>query len=57
MQEIQSTFKQLKPEDIRSSLKKMWLEDFYDFCNKNLNETSQEMMDSLIKFEADFKTI
>ena len=35
----------------------MWLEDFYEFCMTELNSTSQEMMDVLLKFEADFKTI
>lgn len=35
----------------------MWLEDFYEFCNKNVNPTSSEMMIDLLKFEADFKSI
>lgn len=47
----------MKPEFIRTSLKKMWLEDFHDFCHNNINSTSLELMDDLLKFEADFKTI
>jgi len=31
MADIQATFKEIKPETIRTSLKKMWLEDFYLF--------------------------
>jgi V-type H+-transporting ATPase subunit d len=46
----------MKPEDIRTSLKKMWLEDFYDFCSE-LNPTTSELMRDLLKFEADFKWI
>ena len=57
MNEAQNIFKELKPENIRTALKKLWLEDFHQFCVDNLNPTSQEMMKDLIKFEADFKTI
>ena len=57
MQEIQGLFKEMKPEFIRTSLKKMWLEDFSEFCKTNLSATSQEMMVDLLNFEADFKTI
>lgn len=57
MNEVQNIFKELKPEYIRTSLKKLWLEDFYEFCQTKLNPTSREMMCSLLKFEADFKTI
>ena len=57
MQEIQGLFKEMKPEFIRTSLKKMWLEDFTEFCKANLSVTSQEMMIDLLNFEADFKTI
>lgn len=57
MTEVQNIFKDMKPEYIRTSLKKLWLEDFYDFCTKNLNSTSMAMMEDLLKFEADFKTV
>ena len=57
MSGVQNVFKEMKPEFIRISLKKMWLEDFYDFCMNNLNHSSKEMMKNLLNFEADFKTI
>lgn len=55
--EIQNNFKDIKPEYIRTSLKKMWLEDFYNFCTKNLNGISQEYMLEILKFESDYMTI
>lgn len=57
MQDIQQEFKEMKPEFIRTSLKKMWLEDFYDFCETKLGDTSKELMLDLLKFEADLKTV
>jgi V-type H+-transporting ATPase subunit d len=57
MTEVQNIFKDMKPEYIRTSLKKLWHEDFYEFCQRNLNETSRAMMEDLLKFEADFKAI
>lgn len=39
----------MKPEYIRTSLKKLWLEDFYEFC-QGLNSTSRAMMEDLLKF-------
>jgi len=47
----------MKPEYIRTSLKKLWLEEFYRFCSTKLNSFSTEILDDLLKFEADFKTI
>ena len=32
MNEVQNIFKDLTAEYIRTSLKKLWLEDFYEFC-------------------------
>lgn len=57
MNEIQQFFKDVKPEEIRTSLKKIWLEDFYIFCEENLGATSKDFMLDILKFEADFKTI
>lgn len=57
MNDVQNLFKEMKPEFIRNSLKKMWLEDMFYYCENNLNPTSVEMMVDLLKFEADFKTI
>lgn len=47
----------MKPEHIRNSLKKMWLEDFYNYCSNLNNGTTREMMVDLLKVEADFKNI
>ena len=44
MNDVMQLFKDMKPEFIRTSLKKMWLEDFHHFCNKNLEGSSKEMM-------------
>ena len=55
--DVQNIFRDIKPEQIRSSLKKLWLEDFYEFCTTQLNPTSVVMLDDLIKFEADIKSI
>lgn len=57
MTDVQNTFREMKPEYIRTSLKKMWLEDFYEYSQICLNPTSAEMLTDLLKFEADFKTI
>jgi len=57
MNEIQQFFKDVKPEEIRTSLKKLWLEDFFAFCEEHLSATSQDFMLDILKFEADFKTI
>jgi V-type H+-transporting ATPase subunit d len=47
----------MKPEFIRTSLKRMWLEDMNDFINKNMSGESNEVMTDLLNFEADMKTI
>ncbi|KAM3136632.1 hypothetical protein pb186bvf_011268 [Paramecium bursaria] len=57
MNDIQNLFKEMKPEYIRTSLKKMWLEDFFRYSEENLPQTSKEGLVSLLKFEADFRTI
>jgi V-type H+-transporting ATPase subunit d len=57
MTEVQNIFKDMKPEYIRTSLKKLWLEDFYEWCKTHLNPTSRDIMEDLLKFEADVKAI
>ncbi len=57
MSDIMATFKELKPEFIRTSLKKMWLEDFFMFCRTKLNPLSVEVMEDILKFEADITTL
>lgn len=54
---VQEIFKEMRPEHIRTSLKKMWLEDFHEYCIAKLNNTSVEILDDLLKFEADMKSI
>jgi V-type H+-transporting ATPase subunit d len=34
MNDIQNLFKEMKPEYIRTSLKRMWLEEFHAFCEE-----------------------
>lgn len=44
MNDVLGLFKEMKPEFIRTSLKKMWLEDFYQFVLAKSNSTSIEML-------------
>ena len=53
---INNYLQALKPEEIKNYLKKIWLEYFYHFC-KTLNPTTIEMMEDLLKYEADCQTI
>ncbi len=57
MNDIQALFRDMKPEFIRTSLKRMWLEDLNQFVSKNLSGESQLLMHDLVNFEADMKTI
>jgi len=47
----------MKPEFIRTSLKRMWLEDMNEFISLNMSGESYEVMTELLNFEADMKTI
>ena len=53
---INNYLQALKPEEIKNYLKKIWLEYFYHFC-KTLNPTTSEIMEDLLKYEADCQTI
>jgi V-type H+-transporting ATPase subunit d len=53
---INNYLQELKPEKIKNYLKKIWLEHFYLFC-QTLNPTTREIMDDLLKFEADCQAI
>jgi len=57
MNDIQALFREMKPEFIRTSLKRMWLEDMHAFVREKFGGESQEVMLDLINFEADFKTL
>lgn len=54
--EVQNFFKEERPEKVRSSLKKILMEEFYKFSTE-LNSTSAESMKELLELEADFKTL
>lgn len=43
-------------QNLRVLLRKMWLEDLYEIC-LGLNGTSREILEDLLKFEADCMTI
>ena len=53
---INNFLQDLKPEQIKNYLKKISLEYFYNFC-KTLNPTTSEIMEDLLKFEADCQAI
>ena len=57
MNDILNHFKEMKSEFIRTSLKKLWLEDFFYYVKERLSGVSREIMMDLLNFEADFKTI
>lgn len=42
---------------IQHHLNKIWLQEFYTFCQTELGETSQRVMGDLLKFESDLQTI
>jgi len=42
---------------VQLRVRKIWLQEFYKFCTTELNETSQRVMDDLLKFESDLQTI
>ena len=53
---INNYLQELRPEKIKNYLKKIWFEHFFNYC-KTLNPTTQEMMEDLLKFEADCQAI
>ncbi len=56
VQTIQNFLQELKPEKIKNSLKKIWLEYFYTYC-QTLNSTTREMMEEVLAFEADCQAL
>lgn len=44
-------------DQIQLRVKKIWLQEFHKFCTTQLNETSAAVMDDLIKYECDCRTI
>ena len=49
--------KDYKSEKIKNLLKKIWLKEFHTFCIENLNDTTSQIMDDILKFESDCMTI
>ena len=53
---VQNALQDLKPEKIKNSLKKIWLENFYLYC-QSLEGITRELMMNLLEFEADCQAI
>ena len=53
---INNYLQEIKPEKIKNSLKKIWFEHFYFYC-QTMNSTTREIMEDLLKFEADCQAI
>lgn len=54
---IPEIMKDFKPEKIKNILKKIWLTEFYDYCQEKINPQSALTMEQLLKFESDCQTI
>ena len=48
--DVGSVFKNVSGESLRTWLKKIWLEDFYNFCDQKLNPISAKEMKDLLNF-------
>jgi len=44
-------------DQIQLRVRKIWLQEFHKWCMVNLNETSACVMDDLLKFECDMRTL
>jgi len=55
-QEIQKVYNDLEIDIIKNSIMKLWLEDFYSYCQK-LGGPTALMMTELLDFEADTRAI
>jgi V-type H+-transporting ATPase subunit d len=56
MEQFKAFFKETNNENMRSCLKRLWLEDFNEFI-QTLNPISRENMTRLLNFEADAKAV
>lgn len=54
---ISDMMKDYKAEKIKNMLKKIWINDFHQYCMDNLQDTSKTMMNDLLKYESDCMTI
>lgn len=50
---IADAMKDYSLQQIQLRVRKIWLNEFYDFCQVHLEETSSFVMGDLLKFEAD----
>jgi len=54
---ISEIMKDYSITQIQLRVKKIWLADFHKFCMSELDQTSANVMDDLLKFESDQRTI
>eukprot|EP00919_Chromeraceae_sp_WS-2016_P022593 GHVR01053629.1.p1 GENE.GHVR01053629.1~~GHVR01053629.1.p1 ORF type:complete len:233 (-),score=35.93 GHVR01053629.1:223-921(-) len=54
--EVETIFSETDISLMKYSLKKAWLEDFYEFCQE-IGGTTQEVMSHVLKTEADFRVL
>jgi V-type H+-transporting ATPase subunit d len=54
---ISDAMKDYNLQQIQLRVRKIWLNEFFDFCEVHLPETSGYVMGDLLKFEADCQTI
>ena len=54
---IPEIMKDFKPEKIKNILRKIWLTEFFDYCEDKINSQSAEVLTELLKFESDCQTI
>jgi len=54
---ISNTMKDFNLQQIQLRVRKIWLNEFYDFCQTRLEETSNAVMSDFISFEADCQLI
>lgn len=50
---IAEIMRDYKPEKIKNLLKKIWISEFYHYCDENMNGVTAEIMKDLLSFESD----
>lgn len=54
--QVRAFFKETNNENMRACLKRLWMEDFYEWV-QGLNSVSRDNLSELLKMESDFKAI
>lgn len=54
---ISQSMKDYNIQQIQLMVRKIWLNDFHEFCMTQLEETSRAVMDDFLKFEGDYQLI